>query len=100
MIPMIADIFYPILTLTITALACFIQKKKKHLGALPPPGHLLDPLAAIVFGFAKNQCAHIFLYYPLETPGCNGLVLEVKFGDDSLVRKSKLYVDPTKFQVV
>ena len=30
---MVADIFYPILTLKITVLACFIQKK---LGASPP----------------------------------------------------------------
>ena len=54
---MIADIFYPIFTLMITILACFIQKKKlaptKASPWTPPP-------AAIIFGFAKNQHGHIF----------------------------------------
>ena len=64
---MIADIFYPILTLTITVLACFIREKKLFEGFAPTPSiscrrgpGLQLPLAAIVFGFAKNQCAHIF----------------------------------------
>ena len=68
---MIADIFYPISTLTITVLAYFIRKKK-CLGALHSrlhQGTTLDPLgltapprppAAIVFGFVRNRCAHIF----------------------------------------
>ena len=47
---MIADIVYPIFTLKITVLACFIQKKNRgpcphqavhHLG---PPGGLAAPL--------------------------------------------------------
>ena len=70
---MIADIFYPIFTLTITILACCIRKKKQSCSgicihaftkALPwapwglkaPP----RPPASIVFGFAKNRCAHTF----------------------------------------
>ena len=70
---MIADIFYPIFTLTITILACFIRKKEKllrdlntrvHQGiALNPLGGLKAPPrppASILFGFAKNRCAHIF----------------------------------------
>ena len=44
---MIADIFYPIFTLKITVLACFIQKKLNCLGLLHPRIHqgiALDPL--------------------------------------------------------
>ena len=40
---MVADIFYPIFTLKITVLACFIQEKQKNLGASSPPGHLPGP---------------------------------------------------------
>ena len=54
---MIADIFYPIFTLTITVLACFIQKE---IGGYPHQGISLDRPAAIVFGFAKNRCVDIF----------------------------------------
>ena len=70
---MIADIFYPIFTLTITIVVCFIRKDAKlfsdlhtrvHQGiALDPFGGLKAssrPPASIVFGFAKNRCAHIF----------------------------------------
>ena len=38
---MVADIFYPILTLKITVLMSFIQKKKS--GALPPTEHHPGP---------------------------------------------------------
>ena len=67
---MIVDIFYPIFTLTIIVLACFIRKKKLFGGFAPtpsprhragPPGWLTTPPrppAAIVFGFTKNRCAH------------------------------------------
>ena len=51
---MIANIFYPIFTLTIAVLACFIWKKKKkknYFGILQP--------------CLQNQCTHIFLYYLL-----------------------------------
>ena len=51
---MIPDNVYPIFTLTMTVLACFI---------LGPPKGLTAPArfpAGIVFGFAKNRCAHIF----------------------------------------
>ena len=70
---MIADIFYPIFTLTITILACFTRKKLKLFRGFSPtrsprhcprtPGGLAAlprPPALIVFGFAKNRCAHIF----------------------------------------
>ena len=71
---MIADTFYPIFTLMINVLACFIRKKKQNcLLALYPclqQGITLDtlgsftappkPPAGILFGFSKNQCAHIF----------------------------------------
>ena len=70
---MIADIFYPIFTLTITISVCFIPTKKKLFGGFftrlslwipwgltAPPA----PPAAIAFGFAKNQCAHIFSVLP------------------------------------
>ena len=68
---MIADIFYPISTLTITVLAYFIREKNCS-GALHPllnQGITHGPLGAyssprppavIVFGFPKNRCAHIF----------------------------------------
>ena len=42
---MIADIFYPIFTLTITVLACFIQKN--CLGLLPSPRHCPGPLEVL-----------------------------------------------------
>ena len=69
---MIADIFYPTFTLTITVLVCFIQKKNFFVGFAPIPstGHHLGhsgeltapprPPASILFGFSKNQCTHIF----------------------------------------
>ena len=37
---MVTDIFYPILTLKVTVLACFMKKK---IGALPLPGNLPGP---------------------------------------------------------
>ena len=75
---MITDTFYPMFTLTITVLACFMQKKKKkkkngglhpHLGIsldplrglqLPPDPHLLLFLA-----LPKTDAPIFFLYYPL-----------------------------------
>ena len=76
---MIADIFYPIFTLTITILACFIRKKRKIVqgicthtftkaspwtpwrgeggGAYSSPW---TPSFSIIFGFSKNRCTHIF----------------------------------------
>ena len=78
---MITDNFYPIFTLAITILACFIQKtkkKKKNWGASTLQGYLLGPRkgltatprspAAIVFGFAINRCAHIFSVLSPDTP--------------------------------
>ena len=47
---MITDTFYPIFTLTITVLACFIQKKqkqKKNWGLHPHQGISLDPLRGL-----------------------------------------------------
>ena len=40
---MVVDIFYPLLTLKITILACFIQKKSGDFGAPPPDHHLGHP---------------------------------------------------------
>ena len=71
---MIAYIFYPIFTLTITILVCFIQKKHIVWGFvstpsprhhLRPPGRgrlkpLPRPPVAIIFGFSKNRRTHIF----------------------------------------
>ena len=51
---MILDNVYPIFTLTITVLVCFIRGPLQRLIA---PTRLL---AAIVFGFAKNRRARIF----------------------------------------
>ena len=68
---MIADISYPISTLTITVLAYFIREKN-YSGALHPlfnQGITQGPLGAyssprppavIVFGFARNRCPHVF----------------------------------------
>ena len=66
---MIADIFYPTFILAITVLSCFIQKKlfggfapTPSTSCRPGPGVTAPPRppAAIVFGFAKNRCTHIF----------------------------------------
>ena len=63
---MIADIFYPKFTITITNLVCFIQKKKVFWGfcthhfTKTSPWASRRPPAATVFDFDKNQCAHIF----------------------------------------
>ena len=61
---MVADIFYPILTLKITVLVSFIQKKKS--GALPPTEHHPGPHGGLTAPppqypqLQKKQCAHIF----------------------------------------
>ena len=63
---MVADIFYPIFTLKITVLACFIQEKQKNLGASSPPGHLPGPPGGLTAppphtpSCKKKRCAHIF----------------------------------------
>ena len=75
---MIADIFYPIFTLTITILAYFIRKKRKIVQGICThtftKASSWTPLrgedgglrarpglpASIVFGISKNRCAHIF----------------------------------------
>ena len=76
---MIADIFYPIFTPTITVLICFVRKKNKKQNCLSAlylrlqEGITLDtlwgggrltapprPPAAIIFGFSKNRYFHIF----------------------------------------
>ena len=92
---MIAYIFYPIFALTITVLVCFIRKKQIVRGfvSMPSPRHhlrppgggegvgsrrgqlkpLLRPLVAIIFGFSKNQCAHVFsVLFPVIA--CNKLL--------------------------
>ena len=70
---MLADIFYPLFTLKITDLSCFIDTKKSGALPPPPPGHLPGPpggLAAFpIAPDAKKQWTHIFsglfllLYY-------------------------------------
>ena len=61
---MVADIFYPILTLKITVLVSFIQKKK--IGGLAPNrASPWTPWWAYSFPpqypqLQKKQCAHIF----------------------------------------
>ena len=77
---MMADIFHPIFTLTITVLACFIRKKTKLFRSfapksLPrhpprPPGGLqlpLDPQSQLqsFLALPKNDAPIFFLYYPL-----------------------------------
>ena len=67
---MVADIFYPILTLKITVLACFIQKKKKNRGPRPNQSITLDPLVGLQLPpyaqLQKKNDAPIFLLdYPL-----------------------------------
>ena len=74
---MIADIFYPISTVTITVLAYFSRKKIvqglcTHAFTRTSPWALWEltalpiPPAVIVFGFAKNRCAHIFSVLSLD----------------------------------
>ena len=69
---MVADIFYPIFTLKITVLACFIQEKQKNLGASSPPGHLPGPPGGLTAPLPppippaakKNDAPIFFLDYP------------------------------------
>ena len=68
---MVADIFYPIFTLKITVLACFIQEKQKNLGASSPPGHLPGPPGGLTAppppippAAKKNDAPIFFLDYP------------------------------------
>ena len=86
---MTADIFYPIFTLTITVLACFIQKNKPvwAFALTPLPEHHPGPLGrltapprpptAIVFDFAKTDVPIFFLYFPQLD--CDILYLQVAF---------------------
>ena len=72
---MIAEIFYPIFTLTITVLACSIQKN--CLGALHPCLHKSitldpwkltappDPQLQSFLASSKTDVSLFFLYYPL-----------------------------------
>ena len=71
---MIADIFYPIFTLKITVLVCFIQKKLNCSGLLYPLLHqdiALDPLDSadpqlqLFLALPKTDVPIYFLYYPL-----------------------------------
>ena len=66
---MVADIFYPILTLKITVLACFIQKKNR--GPRPQQSITLDPLVVLQLSpypqlQKKNDAPIFFLDYPLH----------------------------------
>ena len=75
---MIADIFYPIFTITITNLVCFIQEKPKLIGDLAPtlsprhhpgpPGGLQlpqDPQLQPFLSLTKTDAPIFFLYYSL-----------------------------------
>ena len=76
---MITDTLYPIFTLTITVLACFIQKNKnkKNVGLHPHQGISLDPLRGLqlppdpqlqlFLALPKTDAPIFFLYYPLMT---------------------------------
>ena len=66
---MVADIFYPILTLKITVLACFIQKKDR--GPRPHQSITLDPLVDLQLPpypqlqkKTKTMCPYFFWIIP------------------------------------
>ena len=64
---MVADIFYPKLTLKITVLALFYTKKR--LGASPPPEHHPGPPGGLTAppippAAKKNDAPIFFLDYP------------------------------------
>ena len=74
---MIADIFYPISTLTITVLAYFIRKKMfRGFAPTSSPGHHPGPLRGLqlppdpqlqlFLALSKTDAPILFLYYPLE----------------------------------
>ena len=73
---MIANIFHPTFTLTITILACFVRKKQNCLGDLYPRFHqgialdsLLaappDPQLQLFLALSRTETPIFFLYYPL-----------------------------------
>ena len=75
---MIADISYPIFTITITNLVCFMREKPKLIGDLAPtlsPRHQLgppgglqlpqDPQLQPFLGLTKTDAPISFLYYSL-----------------------------------
>ena len=69
---MIADIFYPILTLTITVLACFTHKKTKLFGGFattPSPRDRPGPSGELTAPpdpqLQSPDAPIFFLYYPL-----------------------------------
>ena len=76
---MIAGIFYPIFTLMITNLVCFICIKTKLFRGFPPtpsprqcpgpPGgltaHARPPAVTVSLGLSKTDAPILFLYYPL-----------------------------------
>ena len=66
---MIADIFYPIFTLTITILVCFIFKKIIHRlysHAFTRASHWTPWGGLIDFTSPKTDATIFFLYYPLH----------------------------------
>ena len=77
---MIADIFYPIFTITVTNLVCFIRKKTKLFGGFAPtpsprhhPGSPAglqlprDPQLQPFLALTKTDPPIFFLYYPLAS---------------------------------
>ena len=73
---MIANIFHPIFTLTITILACFVRKKAKLFRGFAPtlsprhrPGPSAysppDPQLQSFLALRRTETPIFFLYYPL-----------------------------------
>ena len=69
---MIAGIFYPIFTLTITVLACFIQKKKivQRFVPMPSPGHRPRPPGGrgVTAPLQTLSCSCFWLFQKLMRP--------------------------------
>ena len=64
---MVTDIFYPILTLKVTVLACFMQK---NFGALPLPGNLPGPHGGLTAppippAAKKMMCSYFLWILPM-----------------------------------
>ena len=62
---MVADIFYPLFTLKITDLSCFIDTKKSGALPPPPPGHLPGPPGGLAaFPIAQMQKNNGPIFFP------------------------------------
>ena len=69
---MITDIFYPIFTLTITVITCFIQKKYKVVRGFSPmslPKHCPGPPGGLIVppqtpSCSQSMCPYFFCIIP------------------------------------